>query len=70
MAEDIWARPGFGGMPVRGLHAARQLGMIGDDSARVAVATNGQWRRLSTSRGQVFTYANGPAARLALRLVT
>ena len=69
VAEEIWSRPGFGGLPIRALHAARQLGMLPADASRVAAATSGQWRRLSTSRGQVFSYASGPAARLALQLV-
>jgi hypothetical protein len=69
LADEIWSRPGFGGMPLRGLHAARALGMLGNDATRVAVATSGQWRRLSTARGQVFSYAMGPATRLALSVV-
>lgn len=69
VAEEIWSRPGFGGLPIRALHAARQLGMLPADSSRIAAATSGQWRRLSTSRGQVFSYASGPAARLALQVV-
>lgn len=69
VAEEIWSRPGFGGMPIRALHAARQLGMLPADASRIAAATSGHWRRLITSRGQVFSYASGPAARLALQLV-
>jgi len=69
IAEEIWRRPSFGGLPLRSLHAARQLGMLTGDMARVSVATCGQWKRLSTVRGQVFSYATGPAARLALRVV-
>jgi hypothetical protein len=69
IAEEIWQRPGFGGLPLRALHAARQLGMLPDDMSKVTAATNGAWRRLSTNRGQVFTYAAGPAARLALHVV-
>ena len=69
VAEEIWDRPGFGGLPLRALHAARQLGMIGNDSSRVSSATCGPWKRFSTPRGQVFVYASGPAARLALHVV-
>lgn len=69
IAEEIWRRPAFGGLPLRTLHAARKLGMLTDDMARVSAATCGQWKRLSTVRGQVFSYATGPAARLALRIV-
>ena len=69
IAEQIWQRPAFGGLPLRTLHAARQLGMLTGDSARVSAATSGQWKCLSTVRCQVFSYATGPAARLALRVV-
>ncbi len=69
VAEEIWSRPGFGGLPMRALHAARQLGMLASDSTRIASSTNGPWKRLSTSRGQVFVYATGPAARLSLHVV-
>ncbi len=69
VAEEIWDRPGFGGLPLRTLHAARQLGMIANDRAKVSAATAGPWKRLSTPRGQVFVYASGPAARLALHVV-
>lgn len=69
VAEEIWERQGFGGLPLRALHAARRLGMIANDRSRVAAATCGPWKRLSTPRGQVFVYASGPAARLALHVV-
>lgn len=69
VAEEIWDRPGFGGLPLRTLHAARQLGMIANDRAKVSATTAGPWKRLSTPRGQVFVYASGPAARLALHVV-
>jgi hypothetical protein len=69
VAEEIWARPAFGGLPMRALHAARQLGMLGNDSSRISAATNGPWKRLSTARGQVFVHAAGPAARLSLHVV-
>jgi hypothetical protein len=69
IAEEIWQRPTFAGLPLRALHAARQLGMLTDDMAKVSAATCGQWRRLSTPRGQVFSYATGPTARLALHVV-
>ena len=69
VAEEIWDRPAFGGLPMRALHAARQLGMMANDRAKVSAATCGPWRRLSTPRGQVFVYTHGPAARLALHVV-
>lgn len=69
VAEEIWDRPGFGGVPLRALHVARQLGILTADSARVSASTCGAWRRLGTPRGQVFTYAHGANARLALHVV-
>lgn len=69
VAEEIWQRPGFAGLPLRMLHAARQLGMLGTDMAKVSAATSGSWRRLSTPRGQVFAQSAGPSARLALHVV-
>ena len=69
VAEEIWERPGFGGLPLRALHAARRLGMMANDSAKVSAATCGPWKRLSTGRGQVFIYSSGPAARLSLHVV-
>lgn len=69
VAQEIWERPGFGGLPLRALHAARQLGMITTDRAKVSATTCGPWKRFSTTRGQVFVYSSGPAARLALHVV-
>jgi hypothetical protein len=69
VAEEIWDRHAFGGLPLRALHAARQLGMITNDRAKVSAATSGPWKRFSTPRGQVFVYSSGPAARLALHVV-
>ena len=69
VADEIWDRTGFGGLPVRALHSARRLGLLADDSSRIATSTNGPWKRLSTVRGQVFVYATGPRARLALHVV-
>lgn len=69
VAEEIWDRPAFAGLPLRALHAAQRLGMINDDMSRVSAATCGPWKRFSTSRGQVFVHAQGPAARLSLHVV-
>jgi hypothetical protein len=69
VANEIWQRPAFAGLPLRVLHAARQLGMLGSDMSRVSAATSGRWRRFSTPRGQVFAQASGATARLALHVV-
>ena len=66
IADEIWGRVAWAGIPMRTLHAARRLGMLANDRARVSAATNGEWRRLSTPRGQVFTRMQ---ARTPLRLV-
>jgi len=69
VADEIWDRPAWAALPMRVLHAARQLGMLTEDRARVSASTSGSWKRLSTPRGQVFVPASGPAARLSLRIV-
>ena len=52
--DEIWDRTAWAGLPLRVLHGAYRLGFLGDDSSKVAAATCGQWKRLSTVRGQVF----------------
>ena len=69
VAEEIWDRKAWAGLPMRALHAARQLGMLAKDRSRVSAATCGPWKRFSTQRGQVFSYDSGPSARLALHVV-
>lgn len=66
IAEEIWQRPAWAGLNMRMLHAARRLGFLAQDRSRVAAATCGNWRRLSTSRGQVFGRVSG---RLDLSLL-
>lgn len=55
IAEEIWDRPAWAGLSTRMLHAARRLGFLAQDRSKVAAATCGNWRRLSTARGQVFS---------------
>ncbi len=69
IANEIWDRPSFAGLPLRVLHAAHRLGMIANDRTKVSAAACGPWKRLTTPRGQVFFYQHGPAARLSLRVV-
>lgn len=54
LADEIWGRTSFGGLPLRALHAARQLGFLAPDGSRVTAATCTGWKRLTTVRGQVF----------------
>ncbi len=70
IAEEIWSRSAWAGLPMRVLHAARRLRLLTDEPLRVTAATCGPWKRLSTPRGQVFSYAAGIEARLGLRVVS
>ena len=69
IAEEIWDRPAWAGLPMRVLHAARRLRLLTAEPVRIAAATNGPWKRLSTPRGQVFVHSTGEAARLGLHVV-
>lgn len=69
VAEEIWARPAWAGLPVRVLHAARRLRMITDEPLRITASTCGPWKRLSTPRGQILMYTPGIEARLGLHVV-
>jgi hypothetical protein len=67
VADEIWGRQAWGGLPMRVLHAARQLGMLAADSSSVQATTCGSWKRLSTARGQVFVPVDTKKALLTLR---
>lgn len=69
IAEEIWSRPAWAGLPMRTLHAARRLRLITDEPLRITASTCGPWKRLSTPRGQLFTYGAGIEARLGLHVV-
>ncbi len=69
IAEEIWSRSSWAGLPLRTLHAARRLRLLTDEPLRVTASTCGAWKRLSTPRGQLFTYSAGIEARLGLHLV-
>jgi hypothetical protein len=70
VADEIWSRTAWAGLPMRVLHAARRLRLLTDEPLRVTAATCGPWKRLSTPRGQIFSYAAGIEARLGLRVVS
>jgi hypothetical protein len=70
VAEEIWSRTAWAGLPVRVLHAGYRLRFLTRDRVRIAAATNGPWRRLSTPRGQVFSYVAGIQAQLSLHAVS
>lgn len=69
LAEQIWERPSFGGLPLRVLHAARRLGFLTDDASRVTACTMTGWKRLTTVRGQVFVRTHTPTQRPDLSVV-
>lgn len=69
LAQEIWDRPGFGGLPLRALHAARRLGFLSDDASRVSASTCTGWKRLTTVRGQVFVRTVPPVSRPSLSVV-
>ncbi len=69
IADEIWERPVWAALPMRVVHAAARLGMLGNDRGRVSAATSGSWKRMSTSRGHVFTRPSTVSSRTALRLV-
>jgi hypothetical protein len=69
IAEEIWDRQAWAGLPMRVLHAAQRLGMLRKDQSKVAAATSGPWRRFSTQRGQVFYRMPGQSARFDLHVV-
>lgn len=66
LAREIWNRPGMAGMPLSGLHAARQLGFLNHPDARAEFHTNGNWRRLITPAGQIFWRPTLKRAKLKL----
>lgn len=69
LAQEIWDRPGFGGLPLRALHAARRLGFLSDDASRLSASTCTGWKRLTTVRGQVFVRTVPPVNRPSLTVV-
>jgi hypothetical protein len=69
LAEQIWERNSFGGLPLRALHAARRLGFLTDDASRVTACTMTGWKRLTTVRGQVFVRTHSPTKRPDLSVV-
>jgi hypothetical protein len=69
LASEIWGRHGFGGLPLRVFHAARLLGLLANDSSRIAAVTRTGWKRLVTVRGQVYVRVPGALDRPALTVV-
>ena len=66
LAEATWDAPGWGGLPMRALHAARLLGFLTYPGARIETATISGWKRLVTPAGQVFVRNVSGPVRLSL----
>lgn len=66
VAEATWDKPGWGGLPMRALHAARLLGFLTHPGARVETALVPGWKRLVTPGGQIFVRNNAGPVRLSL----
>ena len=69
LAQEVWSRPGWGGVPLRALHAANLLGMLPHDGLRIETATCEGWKRLLTPVGQVFVRSTGLPPRLSLAVL-
>ena len=69
VADEIWERPSWAALPMRVLHAASRLGMLGNDSSRVSATTSGTWKRFTTPRGNVFTRPASVSPKARLRLL-
>jgi|GEM_PF-676617 len=54
LADEIWDRPGWSGVPIRALHTARSLGFLAKPEAPVQAMTRPGWFRLVTPSGQIF----------------
>ncbi|HET7900752.1 MAG TPA: hypothetical protein VFL59_06155 [Candidatus Nanopelagicales bacterium] len=66
VAEAAWDAPGWGGLPMRALHAARLLGFLNHPGARIETATISGWKRLVTPAGQVFVRNVAGPVKLSL----
>jgi hypothetical protein len=69
LAQELWSRPGWGGVPLRALHAANLLGMLPHDGLRIETATCEGWKRLLTPVGQVFVRSSGLPPKLSLAVL-
>jgi hypothetical protein len=64
LATQIWQGPGIAAFPLRGLHAARQLGFLSIPNARAEFSTLNGWKRFMTPAGQIFFNASPPRTKL------
>lgn len=66
VAEAAWDAPGWGGLPMRALHAARLLGFLNHPGAKIETATISGWKRLVTPAGQIFVRNVAGPVKLSL----
>lgn len=66
LAEAAWDAPGWGGVPMRALHAARLVGFLTHPGARIETGTTSGWKRFSAPGGQVFVRNAAGPVRLSL----
>ena len=66
LAEATWSAPGWGGLPMRALHAAKLMGFLSHPGARLETGTAPGWKRLVSPAGQVFVRGSGVPARLSV----
>ena len=66
LADEIWAQPGWGGIPLNALHAASLHGFLPHDGLRVEAATCEGWKRLMTPGGQIFVRSGKLPPKLSL----
>ncbi len=66
VAEAAWDAPGWGGVPMRALHAARLLGFLNHPGARIETSTISGWKRLVTPAGQIFVRNVAGPVKLSL----
>lgn len=66
VAEAAWDAAGWGGVPMRALHAARLLGFLSHPGARIETGTTSGWKRLVTPAGQVFVRNSAGPVKLSV----
>mgnify|MGYP003585084937 CR=1 FL=1 len=69
LAQEWWAKPSWGGLPLKAIHAAKSLGMLAHPGARIESATRAGWKRMQSPAGQVFVAPPESYSGIALSVV-
>lgn len=69
VANEIWERPGWGGLHLRVLHAAYLLGLLSVPMAQVTTGTCAGWKRLQSPGGTLYVRPGDSGPRLPLSVV-